>query len=808
MHKALGVLQVLLLHFIAEGVQACHITIASSVIQRGSPLSASCDCPRLRKGEYEVVWKLDNDTVPCNSSSNAQAGSCPLHFTSFNKTSGLLQCYASNHDGLLLLDQITIKAGYPPTPPTNLSCLMNISQNILNCTWKLQNSSLLEENITLSTFRTNSKCTTHSDSEYRCSPSNGDNFCIISRKYFNAFGELAVQVTAENKIGSATSSLLCLIPIMEVKLEPIVIKAAIPHKDCVTLQWTYGKKEDFLKKDMRCQLQYKEATEMKWTGLVEKTDVKTLDQCGLLGGTKYDFQIRCIRINLTGQWSEWGPTTSVITEESAPTGKLETWWRTLESSHNTTMKIQLLWKQLERNKANADNLWYIVKSSSHQHDSDTILCNTTAFNCTIALPTDKSTVFISAYNSAGASPETKIIFTARNGTPVSKTQVTSIGDSSLHVMWNPQRSAEGYLLEWYKSMELPNNEIYWRTEQKKSSSLILQDIQPFQRYTVRVYPLYKDCIGMFRETEVYSKEGAPDFSPEIILLNVTKSQAVIQWKPIPVQRSNGFITNYTVFWIDTSGKTQSATLQASTTKYNITNLLPSTTYQVFIRSSTSGGSVNGTTIMIHTTVLDTEDVNMMLLTFILFGFLAIIFMIIICLVKHKRMKNRFWPVVPDPANSKMGNLAFFLEETPKMTFNINDFHQTITSELNIVEGKQRNNPPLENVNHTTFEDYGHAYNKQMSPSTEEPSKSRYYVNVDTVQYAKVITAGYREQSPPTSVYVRSDSTQPLLYDVSPSPKNYQNTWFHFSSHEDSVFLMEEENMKDFPLLKALQLHEE
>lgn len=41
-----------------------------------------------------------------------------------------------------------------------------------------------------------------------------------------------------------------------------------------------------------------------------------MDQCGLLGGLQYDFQIRCIRKNLTGQWSEWGPATSVTTVET------------------------------------------------------------------------------------------------------------------------------------------------------------------------------------------------------------------------------------------------------------------------------------------------------------------------------------------------------------------------------------------------------------------------------------------------------------------------------------------------------------
>ncbi|XP_040280349.1 granulocyte colony-stimulating factor receptor [Bufo bufo] len=804
MYNDKGVPLVLLLLFAAQGVQSCQITATSSVIQIGSPLSASCDCFHL-SGKSEVIWKLDDNFVPCSGSSNVQANNCSVYFQSFDKTSGLLQCYINSSDGLQLMDQINIKAGYLPTPPTNVSCLMNIPKNIVKCIWQHQKDSLLEETVTLSAFRSKDNCSTPAGIGYVCNPAKEEHFCIIPRKYFDNYKELAVQVTVQNKIGSAASSLLCLIPLREVKLEPIEIKDAIPHKDCVTLQWTYAKKESFLT-DMRCQLQYKKATEKEWTGPAEiPINVKTMDQCGLLSDEKYDFQIRCIRKNLTGQWSDWGPITSVTTLESVPTVKLETWWRLLESTHEMPLKIQLMWKKLEKNKANAEHLWYIVRNSSDPRQADTILCNTTVLNCTISMPPEKKSVFIWAHNKAGASPETEIFLT-RNGAPVSKMQVSSDGDYSLQVTWDPQASANGYLLEWYKSLELPDCEIFWKTEQKAGRSSVLHDIQPFQKYTVRLYPLYNDSTGMARETEVYLKEGAPDFSPKITLLTVSKSQATVQWKPIPEQRCNGFITNYTVFWIDTSGREHSSSLNYSTTNYNITNLLPSTTYQVFLRSSTSGGSVNGTVIVLRTAPLDNEDINMMLIIFILFGFLVIIFMIITCFMKQERVKNLLCPIVPDPANSQMGKWASFLEETPKMTFAISDVSQIITSELNIVEGCQVKNPPQ--VKDKSFEDYGHASNKQSSCFTEDLNKLRYYVNVDTVQYAKVITEGYREQSPPTSVYVRSDSTQPLLCDASPSPQNYENTWFHFCSHEDSVFLMEEENMKDFPLLKALQLCED
>lgn len=47
---------------------------------------------------------------------------------------------------------------------------------------------------------------------------------------------------------------------------------------------------------------------------------------------------------------------------------------------------------------------------------------------------------------------------------------------------------------------------------------------------------------------------APVFSPELKLASVDASHAEVQWEPIPLDKRNGFITNYTVFWIDKLGK--------------------------------------------------------------------------------------------------------------------------------------------------------------------------------------------------------------------------------------------------------------
>ncbi|KAM5180693.1 granulocyte colony-stimulating factor receptor [Mantella aurantiaca] len=785
-----------LLLLLVKEAQVCRITIDSSVIHLGSPLLASFPffCPQIGKGA--VVWKLDNNLLSEAHYVKVHENTSSVYISSFNKTSGLLQCFVNNREELQLMDEIKIIAGYPPSPPTNLSCLMNPLDNIVTCTWLPGKDSLLKIDVTLSGSRqvicqSVEQCVIPANSEFTCTPPVRQNFCTISRANYHFTKRLTVWVTVKNQLGSVTTAPVCFIPREEVKLDPIVFtEVSATTRGCIKLQWKYGK-AGFIK-DLKCQLRYRSEFQTEWAKLVEVSSNET-SQCGLLSATNYYFQIRCIRKSLTGQWSEWGPSSSQITSESVPTGTLETWWKILEATDNSPVKIQLFWKPLKKEEVNAKHVWYIVKESTDLLQKETPLCNTMALNCTFFLPHGIKRAFIWVQNSAGASPEKEIIFFATNGDPVPRMHVSPNDDYSMRVEWKAQDSATAYVLEWCESAQLPNCEINWKTEYKGSHTSIIRDnIKPYQMYTVTLYPVYKDSIGTSVRTNVYSKETAPVFSPELKLASVNVSQAEVTWEPIPLDKRNGFITNYTVFWKDTHGKEDSSTVNGSVTRFKIKPIIPFTKYQVFLRSSTVGGSVNGTILMIYTSVPDKADNTLMFLVLSLLIFVVAILVFIVFVMKNERMKNQLWPTIPDPAKS----WTSFMEEMPRMMVNPTDVTQFSTSDISIVEGLQ--GKKLHAESHTA---------EAPVTNTNERLNWRSYVNTDTVQYAQVITGGYREQSPPTSVYVRSDSTQPLLCDMSPSPQNYENMWFHSHHQEDNVFLVEEKNVMDFPLLQALRIHE-
>ncbi|XP_041439906.1 granulocyte colony-stimulating factor receptor-like isoform X1 [Xenopus laevis] len=785
------------------------ISIESHTVQLGSPLFASCAvgkqvCPGLNL-DAQVIWKLDQNIIPSKDHTDVHQNMSSIYFRSFNKTSAALSCHFRMDQGIQLMDRVEINAGYPPAKPTNLTCHLNLTDERLVCNWQLGSNPLIKTNATLSIAETNKNCTPYEGKKYTCVPRPGETSCAIPRTQYHLYKKHAVWITAQNELGRVISSYLCLTPMNYVKLDPPVIKEAAPllsHPGCVRIQTKKSETGSFI--EQWYQLRYRKAEENQWTETKPiMKDSDELEYCNLSPATRYHFQIRCIRIFMKGYWSEWGSDTSLLTSESAPTGKVKTWWRVLEATGDGPTQIQLLWKALKKEEANSENPWYIVGIRLEPYWNGNVVCNTTFLNCSFHLPHEATGAYLWVYNTAGHSPRMEIDFRDRKipGMPVSWIHVLPNTDNSLAVEWRLQTMAKSYVLEWRKSSQNLESDFKWKTEPEGSSTSILQDIEPFQQYTVWVYPVYENQVGSPVQVNAYSRQGVPEIAPKLTLISVTKSSAQLSWEPVPLERRHGFIKNYTVFWTDSDRRTLSVTLNSNLTRFVIRNLQPLGMYTVLLSCSTSEGSVNGSVLMIYTTLLDEMEIHVLIMVLCMSSVMIVIGSSFICLGKHKGVKNKFWQVVPDPANSSMGKWRPVCHETPKMSLNIREM---ITSDLTILEGWPEKKPPSTDVTKCTPVSFEH----KPQCSTDDAGVQRPYINVaDTVQYAKVIT-GYFGQSPTSTSHLRSNSTQPLLSNTSPSPQTYENMWFHSNNEEDSIFLIEDENLSNFPLLQALKIQED
>lgn len=212
------------------------------------------------------------------------------------------------------------------------------------------------------------------------------------------------------------------------------------------------------------------------------------------------------------------------------------------------------------------------------------------------------------------------------------------------------------------------------------------------------------------------------------------------------------------------------------------------------------------------------------------------------------MKQQFWPSVPDPANSSLGKWVpaelqqvrplgpplhdagrgthkrgpykhgraintLFLQEPPQVP-SVKEPGLATISTVTVLEraaGKQApvwgKDPPAETA--VAFPGVPQPYVQQDGPGRAMGPGTGSYGSGETVQYAQVAGDGYKgQQHVPCRLYLRSSSTQPLLFDRSPSPKPYENLWFHGAAPSHGCrgaggFL--EEPLIDFPLLQGLQI---
>ncbi|XP_063212080.1 granulocyte colony-stimulating factor receptor isoform X2 [Chroicocephalus ridibundus] len=341
---------------------------------------------------------------------------------------------------------------------------------------------------------------------------------------------------------------------------------------------------------------------------------------------------------------------------------------------------------------------------------------------------------------------------------------------------------------------------------------VADGIEPFQQYNISVYPLYKDAIGLPVHTAAYSKQKAPSYAPKLHLKSISKSGAELCWDPVPVEMQNGFITSYTIFWANSTAEVSSATVNPSLSSFVIRELKPSTLYKVHIMASTAAGSTNGTSLTLVTMVLDDIEIQFLFLTLALIFVLLIL--LLICFQKNGRVKQQFWPNVPDPANSSLGKwVPVELQQEHLQVPGTREPGLATISTVTVLEratwGKEPTAEPA-----SPFPAMPQPYVQQEGLgrpgrgwAAAEPHRGP-GGSGETVQYARVVGDGYKgQQHAPPRLYLRSSSSQPLLPEPSPSPKPYQNLWFHRATPHGCPGDggCPEELLATFPLLQGLRI---
>uniref|UniRef100_A0A672GQA5 Fibronectin type-III domain-containing protein n=1 Tax=Salarias fasciatus TaxID=181472 RepID=A0A672GQA5_SALFA len=778
---------------------------SSSVVPIGSPVTATCviseDCPLAVGQAVHTEWRLGDRLVPSSPVANTSGRVSEAVIPSFNHSRAFLTCSIQGSPPQVVAG-VEIRAGYPPEAPQNLSCQTNLTTpKRLTCSWDAgQRETHLLTKYTLHTqIRYSKKNYTYQMPPGVCSFS-------IPRLDFGLFSEMIIYVRAVNDLGEATSSPITLEPISAAKFDPPeIVKIEVPRKyGCLTLRWCLSRHQAWMSNQrMNIEVRLKTADSNEWSEIPVNNikPSRPVDQCRLLHWTRYFAQIR-VRFQQS-PWSEWSSSQSGVTLESAPTGHLDSWMKVSQDDVTKQLNIHLFWKASKQFRANSQSVSYMVSALKEGKGK---VCSTRENNCTFQLPRRAKKVYLTAVNSVGKSSPTEVrILHHKDREAVSHLKAVPRDNSSFLVEWEGAVTPDlvDYVAEWRPLLETGLSHIRFDTAEKNRSSLVLTgSFEPDKPYGISVYPRFKDGIGLPQTVNAYLRQKAPSMVPEMKIKKTWKSQVELTWGEIPLAERNGIIQSYKIFYWNEKGPINIVNVDPAERKVVLQNLKPLSRYEVFMMVSTMS-------LIAIFMILTGIGVTLSLL---------VIFVFLKCLSKHKRLKRRLWPSVPDPANSSIKRWT-------------SESTQDIRS-LNV--GQQE--PNLVYLSHLSFLDLPMKLSKEedlWSNNAEDTSDLGESIcgspfipgysgsNSDSVPYATVIFSGPCSSPSPKKphVYLRSESTQPLLErEESFSPKCYQNMVTDEVSREQCFFGPShncgpgEETgpdilWDDFPFLRALAMND-
>ncbi|XP_061530063.1 granulocyte colony-stimulating factor receptor [Phycodurus eques] len=750
--------------------RACaSVQASSSVVTLGSSVTATCvindDCPAL--AGHDVEWRLDDWVLPgvIRVADGSGRRAYRVLIPAFNHSRATLTCCLGASPGHII-GGLEIRAGYPPAVPQQLSCQANLSiPERLTCKWE---ASLPDTNLpTKYTLHTHI-WDDHLNHTYELLP--GVRSFAIPRSGFAIFSEMEIYVKAVNPLGETRSERLTLEPVSSAKFDPPkIVKLQAWGPSCLRLSWDLHKQQVWMSVFVSLQVRFKTAVSNLWNErliLNQTMPRRPVYQRGLLHGMEYVAQIR-VRYQQS-PWSEWSSSQSAVTLETAPTGALDTWMRITGDHMHKQLSMLLFWKPSERFRANGRNVSYVV-SLLKELSKRGKLCATTGNHCSFQVPRKARKVYLMALNAAGKSTPTSVrIYHPKAGEALFDISTTTGDNGSVLVQWENMVTPTivDYVVEWRPLLNNDLSLVHFETAGRNLSSLVLTgSFEPYKPYGISVYPRFKDGIGPPRTRNAYLLQKAPSVVPKITIKKTWQYHVELTWDEIPLDQRNGIIQSYRLFYWDETKRVHVATGDLEERKVVLTGLNSLSVYDAVLMVSTYGGSANGSMVQFDVKEMNPIPSVMIVVGTLVVVFSVIIFMVMLCYSKHNRLKVRFWPDVPDPANSSIKSWTSQSTQDIRSSWDFEEPNPIYLSHLSFLEIPQKPNKEedvtawLNNTEDTSESICG-------SPFTPGFSSS----NSDSVPYATIIFPARHPHE-----YLRSESSQPLLESEElHSPKCYQN----------------------------------
>ncbi|XP_054468125.1 interleukin-6 receptor subunit beta [Anoplopoma fimbria] len=798
-------LQLLALACIASALPAGaeinnYLVIApqSPLLEIGTNFTATCMIINTAEVTADdLYWNLSQTTVPKEQYTkiNESALSVTIPITITSENPQWLYCFCKKKSPYLALNEgkfihgISLTKGYRPRKPENLSC-----QAVQEKTYISKTMTCWWDPVGLQTAEVPTTYTLHvamnSPQAYNVSTNNNSTQVDFAETFPNHM-LLEIWVEAHNKLGKIQSEHLKEDAGWFVKTNPpsdvkVISENNFPKS--LLMNWTHPIAYVYVMLTYKIRFCPNGSENWTYVPLVDTDkDIQSFRLQNLRPDTVYVTQVCCKNGREGhGYWSNWSNNATQRTPEDRP-GKPDLWRTIAEGDRINERQVKFISKdpvfangrirrfnimiQHQKDKVKNGSLeWGSFSVNKSDSGSITDLKQ-------IHLADKKSVkVYVNAVNSVGISDNATLVILekAHELAPVGELKVWPHA-GQLWLKWKPPNSTalSEYVVEWVNGEQTD-----WQRENKhKNITAIKGNLEKFVCYNVSVYPIYSGRIGKPAIRAAFLEQGAPLEAPAVRLSGKPgRNEAELVWNEIRQSNRRGFITNYTIFY--TSGTViHQITVPADTISCTLKSLTGNTKYDTWIRASTITGSATSFNHSFTTLKYAPGEMEGIVVGVSLGFLFVVIVTMLLCVYKKDAIKENFWPQIPNPGESTIGNWSpdYPLKaETPKE----NCLCGVSVLDVDVCDGKcvfeeDKASLPLKKDKYLSEEhSSGIGGSSCMSSPRQSVSDSdeggdMADTTASTVQYSSVVASnGYKGQTPnpqpQQAIFSRSESTQPLL----------------------------------------------
>ncbi|XP_062437539.1 interleukin-23 receptor [Rhea pennata] len=507
-----GVVLVLhiLLSFLPRGITIIkcsgHVWIEPApVVPMGGNISINClSTLRCQRAAYSILL---NYTPAAGVLRPVNSTTFQLQLQDLRVPNWIVTCVARcpNSKNKELVCGTQVLAGYPPESPSNLSCAVHEHSEQLACTWDAGKPTHLPTRYALHLRSVQ----TEEEAVFAVGPA-----LAVPLSALRGGSRYSAWLQASNELGTARSPQHHLdlqrlvIPALPVITGVETTEASLPD---TIIHW----KKQTRKENVHCEERYRAAGAPAWHVQVWAGGPGPRTHYALDSDTRYEFQVRCQLSPASSPWSAWSSPFLYTTPEAAPAAVPDVWRRLGPAFPNGSHEVTVLIKPLPPRAARGRILGYAVSGQSR--GAALALCNASTTACRLLVPPGVRALYVTAYNSKGASGPASVAVTRRLAgdeefPAPAAVKVRREDQSQVAVTWQrPRHSAKPllwFILECLSAARYSQeHQFFWKKVPKEDTlAYIQEEAAAGSHINVSVYAVYPDGVSKPCSGQVFPEE--------------------------------------------------------------------------------------------------------------------------------------------------------------------------------------------------------------------------------------------------------------------------------------------------------------